>query len=120
MIDKTKKICIVGVSSNPEKYGFIVYKDLKDSGYDVVAVNPNLEYVDSDRCYHSIKEIPYKIDVLVCVVQPNVCYNIIKEAYHLGIKNVWIQPGAESEESIEFCKKHNINVIHNSCIMIEK
>jgi predicted CoA-binding protein len=37
----------------------------------------------------------------------------------LNIRNVWFQPGSESEEAVDFCKKNNINYVAKACIMID-
>jgi predicted CoA-binding protein len=38
----------------------------------------------------------------------------------LGIDKAWIQPGAESVESIRLCNENNIGVLHDICIMVER
>jgi len=36
-----------------------------------------------------------------------------------GIKNIWMQPGAESDAAVEACRKSGINVIADgSCILV--
>ena len=37
---------------------------------------------------------------------------------NLGVKNIWMQQGSESENAIEFCNKNEINVIHGECILM--
>ncbi len=41
---KQNVFAVIGVSSNPTKYGHQVYKDLKKAGYVVYAVNPSVQY----------------------------------------------------------------------------
>ena len=36
----------------------VVYKRLRDRGYEVFAVNPNAEEVEGDRAYHDLRAIP--------------------------------------------------------------
>jgi predicted CoA-binding protein len=45
---------------------------------------------------------------------------VMEEVKTLGIKNVWMQPGAQSDIAIEFCKTKSINCIHDACIMIQR
>jgi predicted CoA-binding protein len=42
----------------------------------------------------------------------------VKQCLQKGIKYVWMQPGAESEKAVEFCKENNIKVIYGTCIMM--
>ncbi len=111
---------VVGVSRNPAKYGHQVYKDLKEAGYTVYAVNPNIDEVLGDRCYHSLHELPRKPDVVDTVVPPGVTERIVEECKELGIERVWMQPGSESERAIRFCESNNIKVVHDVCVMIKR
>jgi len=45
-----KKISVVGVSRNKDKFGNMLYRELKNSGYQVMAVNPNVDLVEGDHC----------------------------------------------------------------------
>ena len=117
---KQNVFAVVGVSQNPAKYGHQVYKDLKEAGYVVYAVNPNIDEVLGDRCYHSLIELPGKPDVVDAVVPPTVTEKIVKECKELGIERVWMQPGSESEHAIRFCEENGIKVVHDVCVMVKR
>jgi len=117
---KQNVFAVVGVSQNPAKYGHQVYKDLKEAGYVVYAVNPNINEVLGDRCYHSLNELPEKPDVVDTVVPPIVTEKIVKECKELEIERVWMQPGSESEHAIRFCEENNIKVVHDVCVMVKR
>ena len=69
--------------------------------------------------YKSVKDIPCDIDVINVVTPPSVTETIIKECLEKSIKRVWLQPGAENEAAIKFCRDNNIDVIHGLCVMLE-
>jgi predicted CoA-binding protein len=117
---KENVFAVIGVSSNPEKYGHQVYKDLKEAGYTVYPVNPNIDEVLGDRCYHSLSELPEKPDVVDTVVPPEVTEKIVEECKKLGIKRIWMQPGSESEKAIDFCNRNKIKVVHDLCVMVKR
>lgn len=117
---KENVFAVVGVSENPAKYGHQVYKDLKEAGYVVYPVNPNIDEVLGDRCYHSLGELPEKADVVDTVVPPAVTEKIVAECKDLGIDKVWMQPGSESEKAIDFCNRNGIKVVHDVCVMVKR
>ncbi len=86
----------------------------------MVPINPKETEILGLKSYSSISNYNEKIDVVVFVVPPSITENILKEVLDLGIKNVWMQPGSESEKAIVFCNKNNINLIQNACIMLSK
>jgi len=117
---KQNIFAVIGVSRNPAKYGHQVYKDLKEAGYVVYAVNTNIDEVLGDRCYHSLSELPKMSDVVDTVVPPAVTEEIVEECKELGIARVWMQPGSESEKALNFCVENNIKVVHDMCVMIKR
>lgn len=117
---KEHVFAVAGVSSNPKKYGHQVYKDLKEAGYAVYPINPNLDEIMGDRCYHSLSELPETPDVVDTVVPPAVTEKIVEECKELGIDKVWMQPGSESKKAIDFCKRNNIKVVHDVCVMVKR
>ena len=119
-LDKKNVFAVVGASRNPEKYGHRVYRNLKEAGYTVYPVNPNADEVLGDKCYPKLESLPVKPDVVDLVVPPKVTEEVVKECRSLGIRKVWMQPGSESEKSVEFCKKNGIEVVYGVCVMIER
>jgi len=118
-LDRKNKIAVIGVSNNHEKWGYKVYRSLKNSGFKVYPVNPKHEKIDSDRCYPDLRAIPEKIDEVITVVPPEITENVVKRCKELGIGKVWMQPGSESEDAIRFCEENGINVIHDACFVVD-
>ena len=119
-LNKRNIFAVVGASRNPNKYGYRVYKDLKEAGYEVYPVNPNTDKILGERCYPGLGDLPTKPDVVDVVVPPKVTEEIVKACKRLGITKVWIQPGSESETAIKFCDDNSIDVVHGVCVMIER
>ncbi len=118
-LDRDNIFAVIGVSRDPAKYGHKVFKDLKNAGYKVYPVNPKVSYIENSiKVYHSLSEIPVKPDVLITVVPPAVTIAVVKEAASMGITHIWMQPGSESDEVIEYCKMKKLKFMANSCIMI--
>ena len=113
-----KNIAVVGVSGSGKKFGAAVYRDLKQKGLNVFAVNPKGGFLDGDKLFASLDTVPEKLDAAVIVVPPKAAEKVVAQASQLGIKNVWLQPGAESDASIEKGLENDLNVIHGECILM--
>jgi len=114
-----KSFAVAGSFRNETKYAYRIFKKLKEKDYNVFPINPRGGEIDGNKCYPSIKDISENIDVVNIVTPPKVTVNIVKECKDRGIKRVWIQPGAEDKEAIDFCKQNGIDVIHGLCVMLE-
>lgn len=113
-----KNFAVVGVSRKGSKFGNSIYKELKKKGMNVYGVNPNMEYIEGDKCFKNLKELEGNIDAVINVVSPSQTKDVIIEANEIGVKNIWMQQGSESEEAIEYCKENGINEIHKECILM--
>lgn len=110
---------IVGATRKKEKYGYRIFRILKDAGYKVYPVNPKYDEIEGERCYASLSELPEKPDVVDIVVPPDVTEIIVREAHELGINRIWMQPGSESASAIKFCEDNGMLVLHDVCVMEE-
>jgi predicted CoA-binding protein len=113
------RFAVTGVSRNPEKYGYKVYRTLKAAGYTVFAVNPNAEEIDGDPCYPSLDNIPVPIDCVVTVTPPEITERTIALAGHLRIPYVWMQPGSESTPAFNLARAFSMQIVSGGpCIMV--
>jgi predicted CoA-binding protein len=119
-LEKSNVFAVVGASRDQNKYGHQVYRDLRAAGYTVYPVNPNSDEILGDKCYPSLESLPEKPQVVDLVVPPKVTNQIVKDCKKLGIEKLWMQPGSESENALNFCKENNIEVVHGVCVMVER
>ena len=113
-------IVVIGVSNKAEKYGFKIFKDLIEAGYDVKGVHPADVEVLGKKIYRSLEEIETAPDLVITVVPPKVTENIVDVCKEKGIKAIWMQPGSESDTAIEKAKRYGISVTYNACFMVQK
>ena len=115
----SRRFAVVGASRDQSKYGYMVYRTLKEAGYEVYPVNPNADSIDGDIAYPLIDNVPVKLDCIVTVVPPEVTYEIVRRAGHLRIPTMWLQPGSESVPAILEMEAQGIQGVHSGpCIMV--
>ncbi|XLQ20376.1 MAG: CoA-binding protein [Candidatus Moraniibacteriota bacterium] len=119
-IDKKYTYAVIGVSNNVEKYGYKVLENLLDAGFKVFPINPKGGELLHQKVYKNISEISENVDVAVFVIPPKIGESVIVDVMKKGVKMVWLQPGSESDEIIEFCKDNNMECYHSACIMLEQ
>ncbi len=115
-----KRIAVAGVTrSSSAAAANIVYRTLRNRGYEVFAVNPNAEQVEGDTCYPNQRSIPGGAGAVVVATTPNVAVSVVRDCASLGISRVWLHrsfgEGSVSDEAAEYCRSHNITVIAGGC-----
>jgi predicted CoA-binding protein len=113
-----KKLAIVGVSRNPKKFGYLVFRDLKASGYEVYPVNPNADKINGDSCYKSVKDLPADINSILILTPKKETDNVLREAINKGIMNIWVQQMSETKNTIKIAEEYQKEIIHRKCIFM--
>ena len=116
----SQRIAVTGVSRTPGDHGSnIVYKRLRERGYQVFAVNPNADEVEGDACYHDLKSIPGGVEAVVIGTRPETAEDTMRECAELGITRVWMHRafgnGSVSEAAADYGRQHGIQVIDGGC-----
>jgi len=113
-----KKIAVVGVSRKKTKFGNAIYRELKQKGYAVFPINPNIKEYEGVICYPDLYSLPEKIDAVVINVPPAQAEKVVKEAKETGITKVFLQQGSQSETAVKYCEENGIDCVSNECILM--
>ncbi|MCQ1528895.1 CoA-binding protein [Lutispora saccharofermentans] len=116
MLEK-KVWAVIGANQNPEKFGWKIYKRLKDKGYEVYPLNPAYETIDGDICYKSLSSMPKVPEVINMVVAPERGKPYIEEAAKLGVKYLWFQPGTFDKEILALVKELGMEALQ-ACVLV--
>jgi len=115
-----RRIAVTGVSRKPGSHGSnVVYRRLRERGYQVFAVNPNADAVEGDNAYHSLASIPGGVDAVVIGTRPELAEETMRECADLGIQHVWMHrgpgSGSVSRTATAYGREHGITVIDGGC-----
>lgn len=111
---------VLGASSNRNKFGNKVLRCYMQNNKTVYPVNPNEPTIEGLSSMRQMADLPSSVNSISIITPPPITEKIVEQAIAKGIKNIWIQPGAESEVAINNCLKHQINVIaEGPCILVE-
>lgn len=110
---------VVGASNDREKYGNKVLRAFQMAGRTAFPVHPSEEVIEGLRAYPDLAALPEGVESVSVITPPQVTEKIVEQAGRLGVKNIWLQPGAESERALEIAHSYGMNVIANGpCILI--
>jgi predicted CoA-binding protein len=107
----TKVVAVIGASSNRAKFGNKALRAFKAEGYTVVPVNPNEPEVEGIKTYASVLDVPEAIDMATVYVPPEIGITLLPQFEEKGIPEIWVNPGAESDELLAEARTRKLNVI---------
>jgi len=116
---KSETFAVVGASTNRDKYGNKVFRCFQQNNRDVIPVNPVAAEIEGVACIASVADLPATVASLSVITPPVVTEKVVEAAIEKGIKNIWMQPGAESPKAVQRCQETGINVIADgSCVLV--
>lgn len=115
-----RTFAVVGASNDRAKFGNKVLRKYLQHHLDAIPVNPTLKEVEGLPCVPNLQSLTEPVHGVSIITPPPVTERIVEDAHAAGIKRLWMQPGAESEEAIERCHELGIDVIAGGpCILVE-
>jgi len=119
MLGAAHTIAVVGLSPRPGRPSFEVASYLRDHGYRIVPVNPNVTEVLGERAYPSLLDVPEEIAIDVVDVFRRAEHTpaVARDAVAIGAKMLWLQEGILSDEAYAIATDGGLDVIMGVCIM---
>ena len=112
-------VAILGASADQLKYGNKAVRAFLAKGYDVYPVNPKGGDVDGRAIYKSLAEIPadVQLDRISVYLPPAIGLKTLPEIAARGCKELWLNPGSESDELVAAAEKLGLNVVQACSIV---
>jgi predicted CoA-binding protein len=119
ILKNSKRIAVVGLSDNPDRTSYMVSKAMRDAGYEIIPVNPNVEYVLGQKAVKSLKEIEDHVDIVNVFRRSEFLMDVAQEFVQIDADVFWAQLGIADEETYRFLKEKGYTVIMDRCIKVE-
>ena len=104
-------IAIIGASNDVKKFGHAAVLAFLDAGWTVYPVNPREQQIAGLPVFASIVDVPKPLDWLSIYVPPNVGLTLLQDLQRAGAKQIWLNPGTESDELLQAAKTLSLPMI---------
>ena len=111
-------MALFGMSRSGKKFGNYAYRALVAKRYRVYPVHPTASSIDGIRCYSEVAHIPEHIETALIVLPPAQAIQALRKAATGGVRQVWLQQGAESPEVLAECENLGLETISGECILM--
>lgn len=119
IIKNYKVVAVVGLSPKPDRPSYLVAEYLKQHGYRIIPVNPGQREILGEKCYRSLKDIPFPVEVVDIFRNVEAIPAIVDEAIQVGAKAVWMQLGLVEPESARKARDAGLQVVMDHCLKVE-
>ncbi|AXI45989.1 CoA-binding protein [Sulfitobacter sp. SK012] len=123
VLNRTKRIAVVGVSSNPVRPSYFVARYLTLKGYDVVPVNPGIagQKLFGKIAVGSLEEIEGGVDMVDIFRRSEAVPEIVASALAAfpALGTIWMQLGVQHDAAAAQAEARGVTVIQDRCPKIE-
>lgn len=117
-----ENLAVAGVSRDPNQPANHIFRRLRDTGHTVWAVNPSADEVEGGPCFPDLASIPGPVEGVVIATPPASAPDVVRACAARNVGRVWMHrsfgTGSVSEEAVELCREHGIQVIVGGCPMM--
>jgi predicted CoA-binding protein len=119
ILDETKTIAVVGLSSRRERPGYYVPAYLQRKGYRIIPVNPALSEALGEKAYPNLPSVPEPVDLVLLFRRSEAVPPFVEDAIRIGARAVWMQSGIANDEAAGSARGAGMDVVMDRCIMVE-
>jgi predicted CoA-binding protein len=119
ILDRTKRIAVVGISDKPDRASYQVSAYMQQAGYEIIPINPRIDNVLGVKAYASLQEVEGEIDMVNVFRRSSETPPVAEAAVQAGAKTLWLQLGISNEVAYRLANDAGLNVIMDRCIKIE-
>lgn len=119
ILNSSRTIAVVGLSSKPDRPSYKVASYLKAQGYKIIPVNPTEKEILGKLCYPALASIPESVDVVDIFRRSEEVLATVEEAIRIGAKAVWMQEGVINEEAAARAREAGLMVVMDKCMLKE-
>ncbi len=112
-----KVVVIIGASNNRHKFGNKAVRAFRQQGYTVWPVNPQEAVIEGLSAFKSIADVPGRPHLVSVYLPPPVLLKVLPEIAAKGCDELWLNPGADSDEVLAEAGRLGLNVVRACSIV---
>jgi predicted CoA-binding protein len=116
---ENRTIAVVGLSADWFRPSYFAAKYMQAHGYRIVPVNPRYPQILGEKCFGSLRQIPFKIDIVDCFRKSEDIPPIAEDAIAIGARVLWMQIGVVNEAAARLATGAGLEVVMDRCVKIE-
>lgn len=116
ILEKSRKIAVVGFSPKKQRPSNMVGRYLIQVGYKVFPINPGHEKICQLKCYEDLLGIAENIDIVNIFRRSDAVMPIVVDSVRIGAKAIWMQQGIVNGDAARYAEENGVFVVMDRCI----
>lgn len=117
LLQRVQTIAVVGFSPKPGRASHNIARRMQQYGFRVIPVRPGISEGLGEKAYPNLESVPEAVDLANVFRSGKYVPEVLDQCLRMGIRNIWMQEGAEHEASAERALAAGMTVVMGRCIM---
>lgn len=105
-------VAVLGASRDRAKYGNRSVRAHANAGWQVFPINPHAEEIEGFQAYRALRDVPVQpLDRVSVYLPPELGVALLEEIAECSPREVWLNPGSESDELLAAAERLGLPVI---------
>ncbi|WP_293623614.1 CoA-binding protein [Salinisphaera sp.] len=119
ILAQTRRVIVIGLSSNPDRPSYEVAQALQSEGFDIVPVNPNEREVLGVNAFPDLRHVTGLTDVVDVFRSSEHVPQIVDACIECHVRTLWLQEGVIHHEAAQKAVDAGIEVVMDRCMLKE-
>lgn len=124
ILSRPTTVAVIGCSDNPDRDSLRIAMLLRDKGFRVIPVNPQLKpdaLIDAlgERCYPDLASIPDQVEIIDVFRRSEFVAEVAEQAIAKGARVLWCQLGVIDLDAARRTQAAGLTVVMDRCPAIE-
>jgi signal transduction histidine kinase/predicted CoA-binding protein len=118
ILEQPKTVAVASFSRQENRPAHTVPLYLREQGYNVILINPNISEFDGMPVYPDLEAIPVPVDIVQIFRRPDEVPPVVNQAIKIGAKAIWMQEGVINEGAAEIARNAGLEVVMDTCMRV--
>ena len=119
VLEKARRIAVVGLSPKPHRDSHRVARYLLESGYEIVPVYPREEQILGQKVHRRVQDVAGAVDLVDVFRRSEDLPAVIDDAITARAGALWLQLGCIDEDGARRARAAGLTVVMDRCLMVE-
>ena len=119
LLKSVKSIAVVGISDSEDRPSYGVARYLREVGYEVIPVNPNLDKWEGLKAFPTVEAIGRHVDMVDVFRRPEALMDVVDDVLAADAGALWTQFGVVDANATDRAVAAGIPTVIDHCVKIE-
>jgi len=119
LLEKVKRVVVVGLSPKPHRTSHRIARYLLDQGYEVVPVYPREDEILGRKVHRRVQDVPGPVDLVDVFRRSEDLPVVFDDILASEASAVWTQLGCVDEDGARRARDAGLTVVMDRCIMVD-